>query len=52
MRETQRRCVTASDYESFLSHRFGSIIQAVQCFTDNEKPFMLSFLLNQSQVCA
>lgn len=38
MRETQRRCVTASDYESFLSHRFGSIIQAVQCFTDNEKP--------------
>lgn len=38
MRETQRRCVTASDYESFLSHRFGSVIQAVQCFTDSEKP--------------
>ncbi|QDH49019.1 baseplate wedge subunit [Pantoea phage Phynn] len=38
MRETQRRCVTASDYESFLSHRFGSVIQAVQCFTDKNKP--------------
>ena len=38
MRETQRRCVTASDYESFLSHRFGSVIQAVACFTDKEKP--------------
>ena len=38
MRETQRRCVTASDYESFLSHRFGSVIQAVQCFTDKDKP--------------
>lgn len=38
MRETQRRCVTATDYESFLSHRFGSVIQAVQCFTDSEKP--------------
>lgn len=38
MRETQRRCVTASDYESFISHRFGSIIQAVQCFTDKDKP--------------
>ncbi|QFR55791.1 baseplate wedge protein [Yersinia phage JC221] len=38
MRETQRRCVTASDHEAFLSHRFGSVIQAVQCFTDSEKP--------------
>ncbi|UOX40530.1 baseplate wedge protein [Aeromonas phage AhFM11] len=37
MRETQRRCVTASDYEAFVSHRFGSIVQAVQCFTDREK---------------
>ncbi|WWQ13030.1 baseplate wedge protein [Morganella phage vB_Mm5] len=38
MRETQRRCVTASDYEVFVSNRFGSIVQAVQCFTDVDKP--------------
>lgn len=38
MRETQRRCVTASDYEAFVSHRFGSIVQAIQCFTDKDKP--------------
>lgn len=38
MRESQRRCVTASDYEAFVSSRFGSIVQAVQCFTDREKP--------------
>ena len=37
-REAQRRCVTASDYESFISSRFGSIVQAVQCFTDRDKP--------------
>ena len=37
-RESQDRCVTKSDYESFLSARFGSIIQAVQCFTDSNKP--------------
>lgn len=37
MRESQRRCVTATDYESFVSHKFGSIVQAVQCFTDDEK---------------
>lgn len=37
MRESQRRCVTATDYESFVSHKFGSIVQAVQCFTDPEK---------------
>lgn len=37
-REAQRRCVTASDYESTLSARFGSVIQAIQCFTDNDKP--------------
>ncbi|UYD57407.1 baseplate wedge protein [Aeromonas phage B614] len=37
MREAQRRCVTASDYETFVSSRFGSIVQAVQCFTDNDK---------------
>lgn len=38
MRESQQRCVTASDYEAFVSHRFGSIVQAVQCFTDKDKP--------------
>lgn len=37
-REAQNRCVTKSDYESFLSAKFGSIIQAVQCFTDSDKP--------------
>ncbi|QPI13960.1 baseplate wedge subunit [Serratia phage 4S] len=37
-REAQRRCVTASDYETTVSSRFGSIVQAIQCFTDNEKP--------------
>lgn len=38
MRETQRRAVTPSDYEAFVSYRFGSIVQAVQCYTDIEKP--------------
>lgn len=38
MRETQRRCVTALDYESFISYRFGSIVQAIQAFTDSNKP--------------
>lgn len=37
-RETQMRCVTASDYDAFVSERFGSIVQAVSTFTDNEKP--------------
>lgn len=37
-RETQQRCVTASDYDTFVSERFGSIIQAVQTFTDSSKP--------------
>jgi hypothetical protein len=37
-RESQRRCVTASDYEAFLSYRFGSIVQAIQAFTDSGKP--------------
>ncbi|QPB12441.1 baseplate wedge subunit [Providencia phage PSTCR6] len=37
-RESQRRCVTATDYESFVSERFGPIVQAVQCFTDKDKP--------------
>lgn len=38
MRESQRRCVTASDYETFVSYRFGSIVQAIQAFTDSDKP--------------
>lgn len=38
MRETQRRCVTASDYETFVSARFGNIVQAIQCYTNPEKP--------------
>lgn len=37
-RESQMRCVTHSDYEAFVSERFGSITQAIQCFTDNNKP--------------
>lgn len=37
-RETQQRCVTATDYDTFVSERFGSIIQAVQTFTDSAKP--------------
>lgn len=37
-RESQMRCVTASDYDSFVSERFGSITQAVQTFTDSDKP--------------
>ncbi|QQV89012.1 baseplate wedge subunit [Providencia phage PSTRCR_121] len=37
-RESQRRCVTTTDYESFVSERFGPVIQAVQCFTDTDKP--------------
>lgn len=37
-RETQQRCVTATDYDTFVSERFGSIVQAVQTFTDQYKP--------------
>ena len=37
-RESQMRCVTASDYNAFISEKFGSIVQAVQTFTDPEKP--------------
>lgn len=37
-RESQQRAVTASDYETFVSERFGSIVQAVQCFTNSNKP--------------
>ena len=38
LRESQRRCVTAPDYESFVSYRFGSIVQAIQAFTNPESP--------------
>ncbi|SCN45848.1 baseplate wedge subunit [Cronobacter phage Pet-CM3-4] len=37
-REAQARCVTATDYDTFVSERFGSIVQAVQTFTDQYKP--------------
>ncbi|ASD52066.1 baseplate wedge subunit [Pseudomonas phage PspYZU05] len=37
-RESQSRCVTASDYDVFVSEKFGSIVQAVQTFTDIDKP--------------
>ncbi len=37
-REAQMRCVTASDYDSFVSERFGSIVQAIQTYTDSDKP--------------
>lgn len=37
-REAQMRCVTGTDYDTFISERFGSIVQAVQTFTDSAKP--------------
>ncbi|BAQ22821.1 baseplate wedge subunit [Edwardsiella phage PEi20] len=37
-REAQMRCVTGTDYDTFVSERFGSIVQAVQTFTDVQKP--------------
>ncbi|AHY25137.1 baseplate wedge subunit [Pectobacterium bacteriophage PM2] len=37
-KEAQMRCVTASDYDTFVSERFGSIIQAIQTFTEQGKP--------------
>lgn len=37
-RESQMRCVSKTDYETFVSSRFGSVVQAVQCFTDTDKP--------------
>lgn len=37
-RESQMRCVTPSDYDSFVSERFGSIVQAIQTFTNSDKP--------------
>lgn len=38
MRETQRRAVTAPDYDAFVSYAFGNIVQAVKSYTDSEKP--------------
>lgn len=37
-REAQMRCVTGTDYDTFISERFGSIVQAVQTYTDSNKP--------------
>lgn len=37
-RESQRRCVTKLDYETFVSQRFGNIVQAIQAFGSSEKP--------------
>lgn len=37
-REAQMRAVTGTDYDTFVSERFGSIVQAVQTFTDHQKP--------------
>lgn len=37
-RESQMRCVTTSDYDAFVSERFGTIVQSVKTFHDNEKP--------------
>ncbi|WVX87475.1 baseplate wedge subunit [Vibrio phage EniLVp02] len=37
-RESQRRCVTKTDYETFVSMRFGNFVQAIQCFGDSDRP--------------
>lgn len=37
-REAQMRAVTGTDYDTFISERFGSTVQAVQTFTINDKP--------------
>ncbi|AUR86077.1 hypothetical protein NVP1081O_342 [Vibrio phage 1.081.O._10N.286.52.C2] len=37
-RESQRRCVTKLDYETFVSQKFGNIVQAVQVFGGTDKP--------------
>ncbi len=37
-RESQRRCVTKLDYETFVSQKFGNIVQAVQAFGGTDKP--------------
>ena len=36
--ETQRRCVTNSDYDVFVMEKFGPIIQSIKTFTDRTKP--------------
>lgn len=38
MGETQRRAVTAPDYDAFVSYAFGNIVQAVKSYTNSEKP--------------
>lgn len=37
-RESQRRCVTKLDYETFISQRYGNIVQAIQAYGDSERP--------------
>lgn len=37
-RESQRRCVTKLDYETFVSQRFGSVVQAIQAYGGTDKP--------------
>lgn len=37
-RESQRRCVTKLDYETFVSQRFANFVQAIQCYGDSSKP--------------
>lgn len=37
-KETQRRCVTNSDYDVFVTEKFGPIIQSIKTFTDRNKP--------------
>ncbi|CAM0001180.1 baseplate wedge subunit [Vibrio phage D479] len=37
-RESQRRCVTKLDYETFVSQRYGNIVQAIQAYGDSERP--------------
>lgn len=37
-RESQRRCVTKLDYETFVSQKFGNYVQAIQCYGDSDRP--------------
>ena len=38
LRESQRRCVTKHDYETFISQKYGNIVQAIQAFGSSNKP--------------
>lgn len=37
-RETQRRCVTKKDYETFVSMKYANYVQAIQCYGDSDRP--------------